>query len=229
MQDNKAYLVWIVLAVIGIVLLMISAFAGIDQLKKAEGEVEALSDLPVIDYADYSKTELGSLIAITGLLQPAKDLSRMDDLFVYFEQTWNVDYDDEDDWTGQWDTYAFSIPNFMLVLPSGSIAPLEVERTIIDLPVHNVIVAEPRTGIIVNGITEGTVRQQGFKSNDLITVIGKKAKDGVIPDRISGGSREDLLTHLAYRVSGLRIAALVFGIIGLILILIAARNLLRCT
>ena len=226
MQENKAHLVWIVLGVIGIVLLIISAFAGLDQLKKAKGEAKIISDLPVIDYADYNNAESGSLIAITGMLQSVSEVSRPDDLIVYYEQTWNVDYDDEDDLTGQWDTYTFVISNFMVELSSGSITVLEVDRTIIDRPINTVIVLEPKTGVVVNGITAGTMRQQGFKSNDLITVIGNKSKDGLVPSRISGGSREDLLTHLSYRASGLRIAAIVFGVIGLILIFIAARNLL---
>ena len=226
MQENKAHLVWIVLGVIGIVLLIISAFAGLDQLKKAKGEAKIISDLPVIDYADYNNAESGSLIAITGMLQSVSEVSRPDDLIVYYEQTWNVDYDDEDDLTGQWDTYTFVISNFMVELSSGSITVLEVDRTILDRPINTVIVSEPKTGAVVNGITAGTMRQQGFKSNDLITVIGNKSKDGLVPSRISGGSREDLLTHLSYRASGLRITAIVFGVMGLILIFIAARNLL---
>ena len=196
MQENKTHLVWIVLAVIGIVLLIISAFAGLDQLKKAKGEAEMISDLPVIDYTDYSKAESGSLIAITGILQPASEISGPDDLIVYYEQIWNVESDDEDDWTGQWDTYTFAIPNFLVELPSGVIPVLAVDRTIIELPIHTVIISESKTGVMVNDITEGTMRQQGFKNNDLITVVGNKNKDGFVPSRISGGSREDLLTHL---------------------------------
>lgn len=227
MQDNKAHLVWIVMAVIGIVLLIISAFAGINQFKKAIREAEMINNLPVIDYADYLEAASGSLIAITGILQPVGEVSRPEDLIVYYEQTWNVDSDDEDDWTGQWETYTFAIPNFVVELSPGSIPVIGVDRTIIELPIHTIIVSEPKTGVVVNGITEGTMRQQGFRGNDLLTIIGNKSKDGLVPSRISGGSREDLLTHLSYRASGLRIAAIVFGSIGLILIFIAARNLLK--
>lgn len=113
MQENKAHLVWIVLAAIGIVLLIISAFAGIDQLKKAKGEAEMISDLPVIDYADFNMAESGSLIVITGILQPASEASRSDDLIIYYEQTWNVDSDDEDDWTGQWQRLVYIFPCLM--------------------------------------------------------------------------------------------------------------------
>jgi hypothetical protein len=227
MQDNKAYLVWVVLGIIGVLLLIISAFAGINQLKKATEEAEMINNLPVINYADFVEVASGSLIAITGRLQPVGEVSRPEDLIVYYEQTWNVEDNDEDDWTGQWETYTFAIPNFMVELSSGSIPVIGVDRTIIELPTHTVIVAEPKTGIVVNGITEGTMRQQGFRGNDLITVVGNKNQDGLVPSRITGGSREDLLTHLTYRASGLRIAAIIFGLIGLVLIFIAARNLLK--
>jgi hypothetical protein len=58
-------------------------------------------------------------------------------------------------------------------------------------------------------------------------LTGNKNQDGLVPSRITGGSREDLLTHLTYGVSGLLIAAILFGLIGLVIIFIAARNLLK--
>lgn len=225
MQESKTYLIWVVLGIIGVVLLVISAFAGIDQLKKAKGDAELISQLPVIEYADYERAEPGTLMVITGILQSATEPSRPEDLIIYYEQTWNTEYDEDDGWTGQWDTYTFSIPKFMIMLSSGKIPVLGAERTLIDLPNHIVMVSEPGTGQVVDGITDGAKRQLGFKENDLITVVGNTSTEGLIPTRISGGSREDLLTNLSYRVSGLKIAALVFGVIGFVLLVFAGRKL----
>ncbi|MCU0521269.1 MAG: hypothetical protein MUF84_11325, partial [Anaerolineae bacterium] len=206
----------------------IGAFTGIGQANRTRGEARGIADLPSLDAAMLAASSNGTAAVITGILSGDSG----DDLVIYAEQEWQIEYDEDDGWQGSWQTLRTVVPDCRITLADGSAVLNATRNAIVDRTLHEAIVYVPAEGQAhpateVDGVVKGTIRHLGFRSGDQITAVGVTALESFTAERLSGGDHRALMQHLSQQVTMLRIVGVIFGLVGLGLMGAAAALLLR--
>ena len=78
------------------------------------------------------------------------------------------------------------------------------------------------------GIPEGSIRQIGFKDDDLVTVVGMKADmQSITPERLFGGDRAQLVKNIRTGATISRIVGGVFVLVGFVMMATSVFKFLR--
>ena len=182
-------------------------------------EWRRIQNLPQLDAASFAAADSGDEVAITGRLENNQTLTE-DGMVAYFREEWVVELPDSDDDdsepSGSWTTIEEVVPVLMIEISGGTLMTLAADSPRFDGKLH--LLLEPGSGVESadyesRQMAEGSMRTQGFKDGDLLTVIGDKASTGdLIPRRLYGGDRVSLVNDIR---SGAR--AVFFGGIAMMI------------
>ncbi len=227
MRDPKSGCSLMGLGFLGLAFMLIGLYAALIQSWHTDQEIAAIQRLPELNVVMFHSIPAGSFVAITGILSDPAHQTKDGELFIYLEEEWKVNQDEDKGWQGYWETVQISVPESVIILTDGEILILGRQReelqVSIEAPLHEVRRLTPQEGEQVDGVVPGSIRDIGFRVGDQLTITGKKSAAGVIPDRIFGGSRAELIVFLEQRILGLRILGIIFGIVGLGLLVTALK------
>lgn len=189
--------------------------------KEGSQERRYVESLPVVTAAGFNDTPVGQDVVISGVFDRNKEYEG--GLVLYKHQSWEIEYDSDDGWEGDWETYAYMLPSVQIWLGDGHVATSEVGSVTIGGQPHDVVL-ERGTGRKVEGYEEGTTRVSGFTNGDTVTVVGSRDASGrLTPQRFYGGDRQALIKNLrtgetiGYVVGGILIAgAVIIPLIALL-------------
>lgn len=176
-------------------------------------EWRRIQALPELDAASLAATASGEEVAITGILSGNEELTG-DGLVAYKREQWKVKPpDDEDDTaSGSWEVIERVVPALAVDIRGGTVSTIPDDSASLSGSTHDTLERGSGTQTASyegEQLPDGSVRTQGFKNGDLVTVIGRKATTGgIVPDRVFGGDRVQLVDSIR---SGAR-AAFLFGI-----------------
>jgi hypothetical protein len=211
------------LAILGLVFVAVALYAGVVQADRTQREAREVRQLPELSAAALARSMPGTTVAATGIL--AGDAG--EEMLIYTEEEWQVERDDEGEWSGAWETINTVSPDATISLTDGNVLLLGTRDVAIDATLHEESIYVPEGASEVDGFVEGSIRHLGFRAGDQITTVGSVASEGIIPGRIVGGDRDALIVLLSQQVTGLRIVGAVLGLVGLTLMGIAVRLWLR--
>jgi hypothetical protein len=218
MNTEKPKTAFILLACLGILFILLALFAGVFQVNRTLNEAGMVQGLPELNLQKLQETAAGAAVLITGSLEANGQQADVGDLLIYLAEEWYVRYNDSEGsegWEGSWCKLETVVPACAVVLADGSVTLDAGQDTVIDNPLHEFKSFVPRNAREVDGVKEGSIRHQGFKAGDEVTIIGTKSAAGIIPSLIFGGDRQALEQSFTYRVSGLRLTGVIFALVGI--------------
>lgn len=206
----------IVMAFMSLTFLALGVGLGLFAGGAVAREARTIAALPRLDMAGFRQTPVGDLVAVTGSLVDNADLASGEGFVIYQEQEWDVDYDEDDGWEGDWRTVRTVAPQCTMGFADGRLLLYRNPDVDIDGAPHENTIHIPVGGREVEGILEGTVRRIGFRDDDQITAVGAKTDgEGVTPDRLFGGDRVALVDHLKGEATGFRVVGGIFVVIAI--------------
>jgi len=213
MRDRGCAL--IIMGFMSLVFLAIGVGVGLFAAGETSREARAIAALPELDVAGFRQTANGDLVVVTGGLVDNADLASDEGFVVYWEQEWDVEYDDEDGWEGDWSTVRTVAPDCTLSFAGSRLVLYHNAEVDLDNPPHETTVYIPNSGQTVEGIVEGTIRHVGFKDDDPVTAVGHKTDgEGLTPDRLFSGDRAALVKYLQGEAVTLRIVGGIFALVA---------------
>ncbi|MBN1579410.1 MAG: hypothetical protein JXA89_01815 [Anaerolineae bacterium] len=168
---------------------LITFFFGSQQRQ----EIRYLEGLLVQDAAAFGKAAAGSEMIVTGALDRNK-AQHSSGLVAYAQERWDVTYDSEDGYEGDWETVEEVWPSLLLLTPSGRVKTGAVGSAKYGGVQYAEIVRYSDSSTKAEGIPEGSIRVTGYKNGDILTVVGYKNDAGLlVPTRFYGGTPDALL------------------------------------
>ena len=227
----RSYLALIVVCLIGLTFLLVGgALFGIVAPKQA-GEGRRIARLPLLDAREYALATPGTLVAITGVLRDNEPRT-LYELVAYRVDEWRVNREDKEesdlddlnnDPGGWWRTIQVVIPSLTVAVDGGTVRTAAVGGVPLNGAVHEFIEPAYGWGRLARyqgeWLEEGSLRIQGLRNGDLVTVVGNKRTDGSLePTRLFAGDREALVAHLHDTAQGATIAGVILALIGALLL-----------
>jgi hypothetical protein len=194
-------------------------------------EATNIEGLPGQQYVEFAGLYPGTEVAVTGTLRDNPTLSgdRVADyeLVAYEIEEWDVSTDTDGNVSSKWVSISRNIP-ILTIQFEDAMLPIHAEQQQPQLSgdLHEFI--EEASGSFGRssaqydgqGLYEGSLRIQGLRNNDLVTVIGDKADDGgVVPDRIHSGTHTDLINELRQQAQIMQIGGGIFAVIGAVVLI----------
>ncbi|MBN1877105.1 MAG: hypothetical protein JXA33_22975 [Anaerolineae bacterium] len=177
-------------------------------------EARRLANIARPTAAEFGRMATGAEVAVTGALD-GKAINDQKDLILFEHQKWDVEYDSDDGYEGDWETVIQQIPAFEVVLADGRVGTEAVEQVKLGGMWHEVAIEYSDSTLKADGIPDGSERIIGYLRGDLVTVVGQKGNEGrVVPERIFGGDHEAL-------VKNVRMGAWLLSGIGTLFVIIA--------
>jgi hypothetical protein len=179
-------------------------------------EWRRIQSLPELDAASYASAATDAQVAITGILQDNQALTE-DGLVAYTREEWEVDPPDpdseDDEPDGSWNTVEEQAPPLKIAIGGGTVKTLSASSPTFGGNLQETVELGPgplsAEDFGGQQLPEGSIRTQGFRDGDLITVVGQKGSTGdLAPSRLFGGDRVQLVDNIR---SGAR-AAFMIGI-----------------
>lgn len=218
----------LVMGFFALAFLAIGVWLGLFAGAQLAGEARDIAALPELDILGFRRAAVGERVVVTGALVDNAEITGAEGFLIYLEQEWDVTYDDEDGWEGDWETVRTVTPDCKVSITGGRLRLYRNLAVDIDGAPHETIVHIPDAGQEVNGIVAGTVRRIGFKDDDLITAVGAKTDgEGLTPDRLFGGDRAGLVDYLKGEALGLRIVGGVFTLFAIGMLIASAVTIFR--
>jgi hypothetical protein len=188
---------------------------------RQERDRQRIERHPELDASSYADTSIGEFIVITGQLQNNRTMTRHE-LVAYRVDEWDVISDGDDGYQGSWHTVEANVPSLSLAVNGGVISTAAVATVAMGGRVHEFIEpAESGWQALYAGdsLTDGSLRTQGFRNRDVVTVVGRKTATGeLLPDRLYAGGRDDLVRDLGLNVRVLRIVGIAIIASGALLL-----------
>lgn len=196
-------------------------------------EWRRIEALPELDTSSFAALSAGSEAAITGTLKD-NDTLTSDGLVAYRKEIWNVSQSSSSssstgtpEPSGSWDTLESHFPSLSIDIKGGAVHTQEVAGTDIGGSLHTNITktSSNLTAEYDNSpLPDKSIRIQGFTNGDLVTVVGKKGSaGGLIPDRLYGGDRVQLVDEIHQQAQtlfgigvGMMICAPIFLVVALV-------------
>lgn len=179
-------------------------------------EWRRIQNLPELDAGGVAAAAAGEKLAVTGILEDNPTLND-EGLVLYRHERWEVtppDPTDSEDTTpdGSWKLVEQNIPVLAIQISGGSISTLPDDSAMLGGQMHEWLTEGPGPLEASTGgqqLPDGSERIQGFRNGDLVTITGQKASTGgIVPDRIFGGDRVQLVED----IRGQARAALIMGV-----------------
>jgi hypothetical protein len=169
--------------------------------------------LDAVDAEAFGATEPHSSVLITGMLD-GNPTRTPDGLIAYVKQRLDVPDDGGNRYRETWTTIAQVWPPLSLQVDGQHLRIAQADSVEWGGNLHAADLSLDSSKR-VNGIAKESVQVMGFKNGDQVTVAGSKGSNGnLIPTRIYGGDRVDLLRELGRD-------ALVGYVLGIAFILVA--------
>jgi hypothetical protein len=201
--------------------LALGLFMALLQAPKQEREWRRIEAYPELDKGRYTAVPAGEQLVLSGQLQDNATLNRYE-MVAYRVEEWVVSTDDDGDETGSWHTLEVDVPALALAVPGGVVKTAAVGSLSMSGQLHEFMEpSDRRTTAPYEGrsLAEGSIRTQGFRNRDLVTVVGRKINDGGLqPERLHAGDRASLVDLLRGNVLALRIIGGVFMAVGAVLL-----------
>lgn len=169
-------------------------------------EWRRIEGLPELDAVAYAAVTTGEDVAVTGTLIDNPTQTE-EGLVAYIQEEWDVstpsssDSDSDSEPSGSWKTIDTVVPALTLSVAGGSIKTVAASSVNLGGDMHATAIKRGRGSEQADYegqlLPEGSTRMQGFTNGDLVTVVGKKASTGdLIPDRLFGGDRVQLVENI---------------------------------
>jgi len=169
-------------------------------------EWRKIQGLPELDANGVQAAPSGQEIAMTGYLAGNTAVTA-DGLVAYEKHQWTVrtststSEDGETSTpTGSWDALETNIPVLNVNISGGTVST--VAATSVNIGGNYQQTIERGTSNVTadydgSPLPEGSIRTQGFRDGDLVTIVGNKSSvGGVTPERIYGGDRNQLVEDI---------------------------------
>jgi hypothetical protein len=224
MTADKSKIGFLILGAIGLVFTLLGLFAGFIQAERVLAERGSIKNLPELEWSALQNVVPGTQVILSGTLAENSLAADVGGLIIYIEEVWAVRYNDtegSEGWEGSWNWLNTYLPDTGVNMDGNRVMITKGQNVVIEQPLHEFKLAVPRDGREVDGIKEGSIRHRGYKAGDEVTVVGEKESAAVAAARVFGGNRAALEQYLAYQVSGLRIAGVVMGLAGLVMIIVS--------
>jgi hypothetical protein len=199
---------------LSLLLLVLGALLTFLVVPRQEQEWRRIERYPELDRKGYVAARDGDYVVITGYLQDNPTRTRHE-LVAYRVDEWIVSRNEDGDDEGRWYTVEVNLPQLAISLPGGVVKTAAVNSLALSGQVHEFIERgynrrqAPYAG---RSLPDGSLRTQGFRNRDLVTVAGRRTATGDLqPERLHAGDRSGLVDHLRSNVRALRI----FGIVML--------------
>ncbi len=189
-----------------------------------------IEKMPDMDAAAVTAASEGADILVSGELQDNPIVAR-EQFVAYILERWDVttSYDDDGDEeiSGSWSTQERVSPNLALNVQGQTVRVIRADNVTLSGPLHEEMVRSESSLRASSGgedLPDGTLKWRGLFNGDYVTVWGKKAGEGVLPEELFAGDRDAFaqdkhaiarglfLTGLC--AMGLAPVALVGGILG---------------
>lgn len=218
-QERKPAIIF--LGVIVLLALIGGAVIAFIIAPRQERDRQRIEGHPDLDASSYPDTAVGEFVVITGHLRDNGTMTRHE-LVAYRVDEWDVISDGDDGYQGSWHMVEANVPPLSLAVKGGLISTAAVATVAMGGRVHEFVEpAESGWQALYAGdsLTDGSLRTQGFRNRDLVTVVGRKTATGELrPDRLYAGEREDLVRELRLDVRVLRIVGVAIMVIGALLL-----------
>lgn len=156
-------------------------------------ETRRLERLPVQDAATFAEAPVGSEMIVIGTLA-RNETRHSSGLVAYALERWDVNYDSEEDYLGNWETLEEMWPSLLVRTSNGWVRTAAVHSIPYGGDTYSQRVRDSNSGILAGGILEGTIWAVGFQNGATLTAIGHKSDAGLlVPTRFYGGTPDALL------------------------------------
>lgn len=192
-----------------------------------------IEKMPDMDAAAVTAASEDADVLVSGELQDNPVVGRSQ-FVAYILERWDVtvsrDDDGDEEISGSWSTQERASPDLTLNVQGKIVRVLQADNVTLSGPLHEEMVRSESTLRASTGgedLPDGTMKWRGLFNGDLVTVWGKKAGEGVLPEELFAGDRDAFAQdkHATARglfltglcAMGLAPVALVGGILGGIL------------
>jgi hypothetical protein len=189
-----------------------------------ETDWRRIESLPELDASTYAATSSGEEVVITGKLQGNQAMTRHE-LAAYRVDKWGVRSDDDGRDEGRWLTVEVNVPALAISINGGTIKTAPASSPAMSGNLHEFIeLANSSFEAAYHGqsLPDGSLRTQGFRNGDWVTVVGSKASTGDLrPDRLYAGDRAQLVDDIRFDVRALRVIGIAIMVCGPLLLAIS--------
>ena len=191
--------------------------------------------LPELDASGFSALKTGDQAAITGKLADNKTLTA-DGLVAYEKDVWKVSQPDSSSSTGtpatlsgSWNIVETHAPELSVTISGGTITTATASQVTIGGNLH--VTFQPSSSTLIadyqgTPLPDQSTRLQGFDNGDLLTVVGQKSSTGaLIPSRLYGGDRVQLVNDIRQQAQSYFAAGVAAMICAPILLIVGSLSL----
>jgi hypothetical protein len=186
---------------------------------KQEREWRRIERFPPLDRNGYTATPGGEYVVVTGRLQDNATLNRHE-MVAYWIDEWIVSRDKDGDEEGRWRTVEVNVPGLTISIDGGVVKTAPVNSVASSGQLHEFIErgrGRWRAPYAGRSLPDGSLRTQGLRNRDLVTVVGRKISTGELyPERLHAGDRAHLVDHIRSNARALRILGIVLLVVSLI-------------
>lgn len=157
------------------------------------------SQLPIMDADFVNAAAAGSSIVVTGRLKGELANPQVPNFIAYSKERWDVTIEQDEEGRdeppeGSWKTVELFIPPLVLEINGAPVELLASDKDIMyGEKIREVFVdgnGSLQADYLDRTLRDGAFRYQGFYSDDLATVLGKKAASGgIVPEEMFAGDR----------------------------------------
>jgi hypothetical protein len=159
-------------------------------------ETRYLERLPIQDAAMFAEAPVGSEMIVIGTLD-RNETRHYSGLVAYALERWDVEYDSEDGYQGDWETLEQVWPSLLVQTPNGWLRTAATSSAKFGGETDSQVVRDSDSSTRASGIPEGTIRVVGYKNGAALLVVGRKSDaDLLVPTRFYGGTRGALIQEL---------------------------------
>ncbi len=223
-REEKSSVSLLLLGLLGLGLVVVGLLLALVLAGRVRAEAGLLRGVRDFEAGAVEAPPVGTLVVVTGRLEPQPGAADAHGLVVYAEEVWSIldnDAQSAQDYAGSWDTVLVRTPPCNLACPGGRARLAAGPGARLELAPWEFTILVPAQGQEVDGVREGTVRRRGFKAGDQVTVFGRQEDAGIAPQRYFGGDRAGLERQLSHQLYALWIVGGVFGLVGLALVVTA--------
>ncbi len=232
MKSINRIVVGVLLGIMSLCCLGLGMKIAILQVNDTTKNIAQIKKLPELNATTFQQTPVNKTVGLTGILTGPNGETQSNGLVIYERKEWDVSVSTSHTGSGRnrrttreiegnWDYLGTVMINCALAVPGGNIPLKSTNAMRLEEPLHEIEEYTATSGESDEGIVDGTIRQEGFRAGDNITVIGVKTADGVQPKQIFGGTRAEYISYLEGQINYYRVTGGMLIVFGTILLIVA--------
>lgn len=210
---------WIFAVIIDLLVFTPGAFLVLVEAPRQERDWRRIESSAELDLDLYAGLGADTFAVLTGHLDH-NPVTTQYELVAYRIDEWRVTEDDDGDEEGNWHKMSQFVPPLAIAWAGGTVSTAEVDSVWMGGDLHEFLYASSSMDWATyrgKSVPDGSLRTQGFRNRDLVTVVGTKNPDGSLhPRRLFAGDRAGLVKDIQGDVLLLRILGGVFMGIGVL-------------